>query len=111
MNKLTLILVCFVISLIGVERYSGYTTQRELDRLTLQVKRAAPIGTHRNNVELALTDIGLEHVYGKSDNAIYGGKHAGHFRLVYTTIFIYKVQLDERGNVIRVETTFVNDGL
>jgi hypothetical protein len=97
--------------LVGFGWYSDSSTQRELKRLTAQINELAPVGAHRIDVEQALSRIPIEHVYGKSDNALYGQKHVGHYRLIYRTIFIYKIQLDENGDVLRVATTFLNEGL
>lgn len=111
MYKFRFIFPLLAALLMGGVWYSDSSTQRELNKLTVQVHELAPVGAHRVDVEQALGRIHIENVYGKSDNALYGGKHAGRYRLIYRTVFIYKLQLDEHGDVLRVETNFLNDGL
>lgn len=88
-----------------------HKTQEGANELQGELERLAPVGRPRVEVEQALADQGLEHVFGPSDNTIYGKKTVGRYRLLYRTEVVYKVRLDERARVARVESTVFNEGL
>lgn len=85
--------------------------QRNARDLINRINVVSPLGRARVDVEYELELSGLEHVYGPSDNAIYGRKVVGRYRLIYSTELIYRIQFDENGRVAQVETNTFNGGL
>ena len=99
------------VALFAVNWIIEQKTQERASELQSELQRLAPVGRARVEVEQALAEQGLEHVFGPSENTIYGKKTVGRYRLLYTTEVAYKVRLDEQARVARVESTVFNEGL
>lgn len=111
MRRLLVIAGALLAALVVVNGIAEHKTRARADEVKSALREAAPVGRLRVDVEKALAARGLEHVYGVSDNIIYGKAKVGRYRLVYTTEVIYKVHLDDKAQVARVETNTFNDGL
>jgi len=111
MPKWLLLIVVAALALLTVNWGIEYTTQRRADDLKSQLQELAPVGRSRAEVERALHVQGLEHVFGPSDNTIYGRKTVGRYHLFYTTEVDYKIRLDDQGRVAHVEAIVFNEGL
>lgn len=111
MKKWLLFVPFGLVVLLGINWAVEFNTQKQVDQLTTEIRRIAPIGRSRGEVERAFETRALEHVFGPSDNAIYGRKSVGRYRLIYSTELIYKIHLDEQGRVMRLETNVFNEGL
>jgi hypothetical protein len=99
------------LGLVGLNWRIESNTKLKIEQLTMELRDLAPVGRPRPEVEQALKTHGLEHVFGISDNAIYGKKLVGRYRLVYATELDYKVLLGTDGRVRSIELIVFNEGL
>jgi hypothetical protein len=105
------IFIILLMGLVGLNWAIEWSTQRHIEQLKRTLLSIASVGRLKVEVEQGFDAQSLEHVFGLSDNVIYGGKEVGRYRLFYSTVLIYKVFLDSSGQVMRVETNVFNDGL
>jgi hypothetical protein len=111
MHRWLILIVAAIVALLAVNWRIEYATQKRTDDLKGQLQQLAPVGHARAEVERAFDARGLEHVFGPSDNIIYGRKNVGRYRLLYTTEVDYKIRLDNQGRVAHVEVIVFNEGL
>jgi hypothetical protein len=111
MRRLLVVTVALLASLVAANWIVEFRTEGRANEVKSTLQECAPIGRSRVDTEKALAASGLEHVYGVSDNIIYGKKEVGRYRLLYSTEVIYKVHLDDKAQVTRVESIMFNEGL
>ncbi len=111
MKKCLLTTAASLIGLVGLNWAIESNTQWKIEQLTAELRSIAAVGRSKVEVAKDFEANALEHVFGPSDNAIYGKKNVDRYRLIYSTKLIYKVLLDGDGRVMRVEVNVFNVGL
>jgi hypothetical protein len=101
-----------VIGIVGTSCAYDYKAASRSAELRAQVRRSAPTGATRDQVETSLAAEGLPYQFSQPSNDIISPWiPVGRFRLLWEAQFFYQIHLDANGRVANVETLRFNDGL
>ena len=97
---------------VGTSCACEYKAEIRSAELWEQVRRSAPTGATRDQVEKSLRAEGLPyHISPPSNVIISPWIPVGRFRLLWETQFFYQVNFDSNGRVTNFETKRFNEGL